>query len=86
MPNSKSAKRRVRRVKIQTAVNRVRKSKFKTTLKEMKKLIISKKKKEALKELPDFNSKLMKIGKTGAINKKVVSRQISRITKQISKL
>ena len=35
MPNTKSAIRRVRRVKIQTQVNRIRKSKYKNAIKEM---------------------------------------------------
>ena len=39
MPNTKSAIRRVRRVKKQTLVNRVRKSKYKSAVKHMEKLI-----------------------------------------------
>ena len=39
MPNTKSAIRRVRRVKKQTQINRVRKSKYKTAIKEMDLLI-----------------------------------------------
>ena len=39
---------------------------------------------EAKKFLPKFHSQLMKIAKTGAVNKKTVSRKISRITKKIN--
>ena len=39
MPNTKSAIRRVRRVKKQTSVNRVRKSKYKSAVKHMETLI-----------------------------------------------
>ena len=42
MPNTKSAIRRVRRVKKQTQINRVRKSKYKTAIKQMDLLIKSK--------------------------------------------
>ena len=35
MPNTKSAIRRVRRVKKQTQVNRIRRSKYKTAIKQM---------------------------------------------------
>ena len=35
MPNTKSATRRVRRVKKQTQVNRIRKSKYKNAVKQM---------------------------------------------------
>ena len=86
MPNTKSAIRRVRRVNKQTFVNRIRKSKYKSIIKEMSVLITAKKKKEAIKLLPKFNSQLMKIAKVGVIKKKTASRKISRLTKKISKL
>ena len=70
MPNTKSAIRRVRRIKLQTTVNRIRKSKFKSEIKKMNLLIYGKKKNEAIKFLPKLNSALMKIAKTGIIKKK----------------
>ena len=42
MPNTKSAIRRVRRVKKQTLVNRVRKSKYKNAVKNMESLLKTK--------------------------------------------
>ena len=42
MPNTKSAIRRVRRVKKQTQTNRIRKSKYKNAVKQMEMLIKSK--------------------------------------------
>ena len=86
MPNTKSAIRRVRRVEIQTQVNRVRRSKYRAAIKKMNSLILDKKKKEAVNFLPDFYSQLMKIAKTGVINKKSASRKISRVTKKIQQL
>ena len=86
MPNTKSAIRRVRRVSKQTFVNRIRKSKYKSIIKEIGLLITAKKKKEAIKLLPTFNSQLMKIAKVGVIKKKTASRKISRLTKKINKL
>ena len=86
MPNTKSAIRRVRRVNKQTLVNRIRKSRYKSIIKEIGLLIIAKKKKEAIKLLPKFNSQLMKIAKEGVIKKKTASRKISRLTKKINKL
>ena len=41
---------------------------------------------EAKKFLPKFYSQLMKVAKTGVINKKTASRKLSRITKRISNL
>ena len=83
MPNTKSAVRRVRRVKKQTRVNRIRKSKYKNTIKHMENLIKTKDKEKAKKYFPKFQSILMQVAKTGIINKKTVSRKISRISKKI---
>ena len=85
MPNTKSAIRRVRRVKLQTQTNRARKSKYRSAIREMYKLISDKKKKNAVAFLPKFHSQLMKIAKTGVVKKKTASRKISKITKKINK-
>ena len=84
MPNTSSAIRRVRRVKLQTTVNKIRKSKYKSTIKQMTNYIVANKMKEAKDFLPKFHSRLMKIAKTGTINKKTVARKISRLTKKIN--
>jgi len=84
MPNIKSAIRRVKRTKKQAIVNRIRKSKYKSAAKQMAVYIDSGKIKEAKNYLPKFYSQLMKIAKTGAINKKTAARKISRITKKIN--
>jgi len=84
MANTKSAIKRIRRISNQTAVNKARKSKFRNALKKMNILIEGKKKDEAIKFLPKFNSELMKIAKTGIIKKQNASRNVSRITKKIS--
>ena len=86
MPNTKSAIQGVRRVNKQTSVNKIRKSKYKSTIKEIGLLIAKKKKKEAVKLLPELNSQLMKIAKTGIIKKQTASRKISRLTKKINKI
>ena len=86
MPNTKSAIRRVRRVNKQTLVNKIRKSKYKSAIKAISLLIAAKKKKEAIKLLPKFNSLLMKITKTGVIKRQTASRKISRLAKKINKL
>ena len=83
MPNTKSAIRRVRRVKKQTQVNRVRKSKYKKAVKEMELLIKAKDKTKAKKYFSKFQSILMQVAKSGVVNKKTASRKISRISKRI---
>ena len=65
MPNTKSAIRRVRRVKKQTQINRIRKSKLKSAVKKMDSLIKSQKKTEAVKYFSKFQSILMQVAKSG---------------------
>ena len=84
MPNTKSAIRRVRRVKKQTSVNRLRKSKYRAAIKHMESLIKSGKKDKIKNFFPKFQSILMQVAKSGAINKKTASRKISKISKRIS--
>jgi len=56
MANTKSAIKTIRRIKRQTAINKIRRGKFKNAIKKMNFLIQDKKKKEALKFLPELNS------------------------------
>tara|TARA_B100001245_G_scaffold196760_1_gene155750 strand:- start:175 stop:441 length:267 start_codon:yes stop_codon:yes gene_type:complete len=86
MPNTKSAIRRIRRVKAQTKVNIVRKSKYRSAIKQILKLIEKKNKKDALKLLPKINSELMRTAKLGVMKKRKASRLVSRITKKINKI
>jgi len=83
MPNTKSAVRRVRRVKKQTQVNRVRRSKYKNAIKQIEKLIISKEIDKAKKYFPKFQSILMQVAKSGVVNKRTASRKISKLSKKI---
>ena len=85
MPNTKSAIRRVRRVKKQTSVNRIRKSKYRSAVKQMEELLKSNDKSKAKKYFSKFQSVLMQVAKTGSINKRTASRKISKISKSISK-
>ena len=82
MPNTKSAVRRVRRVKKQTQVNKIRKSKYKNAIKQMETLLKLKDKEKAKKYFSKFQSILMQVAKSGIINKKTAARKISRISKK----
>ena len=86
MANTKSAIKRIRKIKKQTSVNKTRKSRYKIALKKMNGLIENKDKKKALSYLPKLNSELMRIAKTGVVKKGNASRNISRITRMISSL
>ena len=83
MPNSKSAIRRVRRVKTQTIVNRLRKSKYKTAVKKMEDLVKTGKKDQIKSFFPKFQSILMQVAKSGTMNRKTAARKISRTSKKI---
>ena len=83
MPNTKSAIRRVRRVKKQTQINRIRKSKYKNAVKQMELAIKSKEKDKAKKYFSKFQSILMQVAKSGIISKKTAARKISRISQKI---
>jgi len=85
MPNTKSSIQRAKRARSQALLNRIRKSKYKSAIKQMSTYLESGKINEAKSFLPKFHSQLMKIAKTGVVNKKTASRKISRITKKISK-
>ena len=83
MPNTKSAIRRVRRVKKQTQINRIRKSKYKNAVKQMDLLIKSKDKTKTKKYFSKFQSILMQVAKSGAVNRRTAARKISKISKKI---
>ena len=83
MPNTKSAIRRVRRVKKQTQINRIRRSKYKNAMKQMELLLKSKDKQKAKKYFSKFQSILMQVAKTKIISKRTAARKISRVSKKI---
>ena len=83
MPNTKSAIRRVRRVKKQTQVNRIRKSKYRTAVKQMEIHLKKKEKDKAKKYFSKFQSILMQVAKSGIISRNTAARKISRISKRI---
>jgi len=84
MPNTKSAIRRVRRVKKQALVNKVRKSKYKSAIKQMESLIKNGDKKKIKEFFPKFQSILMQVAKKGTVDRKTAARKISKVSKKIS--
>ena len=86
MANTKSAIKRIRRIATQTLVNKARRSKYRNVIKKMNLLLEKKNKEKALKFLPELNSELMKVAKTGIIKKANASRNVSRISKKIAAL
>ena len=83
MPNTKSAVRRVRRVKKQTQINRIRKSKYKNAVKQMETLLRENDKKKVKEFFSKFQSILMQVAKSGTVSKKTAARKILKISKKI---
>ena len=83
MPNIQSAVRRAKRSNVQASVNRIRRSKYKAAIKQMTSYLVAGDMKKAKDFLPKFHSQLMKVAKTGVIDKKTASRKISKIAKKI---
>ena len=86
MPNTKSAIRRVKRVKKQSLVNKLRRSRYRLAIKKINKLIEKKDLQSIKKFYPKFQSELMKIAKTGVVKRENASRKIARISKKIKKI
>ena len=84
MANTKSAIKTTRRISRETKINKIRKTRFRNALKKMKAIIEKKDKKQALDYLPELNSEIMKVAKTGIIKKRNASRNLSRLTKKIN--
>ena len=83
MPNTKSAIRKVKRVKKQSLVNKLRRSRYRLAIKKINKLI-EKKDLQAIKKFyPKFQSELMRVAKTGVVKRENASRKIARISKKI---
>ena len=86
MPNTKSAKRKVKKVAKQTIINKFWKRKYKLAIKKMDKILKKNDKKEVLSYYGEFQSELMKAAKKKAVKRKTASRKISRISKKIKNL
>ena len=86
MPNTKSAKRKVKKIQRQASINKLRRNRYKSAIKKMQKLIEKRDKKEIDKFFPIFQSELMKVAKTGVIKKKNLSRKFSKISKKIKNI
>ena len=84
MANTKSAIKTTRKISRETKINKIRKTRFRNALKKMKTIIEKKDKKQALDYLPELNSEIMKVAKTGIIKKGNASRNLSRLTKKIN--
>lgn len=85
MPITTSAKKALRQSKKKKAHNLRYSNRIKTLQKEIKKLVSTKKLKEAKEILPKFYKALDKAAKENVIKKNTASRKKSRITLSVNK-
>ena len=86
MPHHKSAKKRVRQTVRRTLSNKVRNSVAKTVIKKVRNAIQAKNKEKALELLPEAQSRLARLAKTGVIKLNSAARRTSRLAQQIAKI
>jgi len=86
MPVTKSAKKALRQSKRRRLINLRRLNKMKNLIKQIRKLILAKKKDEALKLLPQAAQAIDKAAKRGVIKKNTAARKKSRLSKAIDKI
>jgi small subunit ribosomal protein S20 len=86
MPNTRTAKKNIRKNKTRREHNDAQKKVLKDLIREVRKSAAAAKKDEALKNLPMVYKKLDKAAKTNLIKKNKASRLKSRITKAIAKI
>ncbi len=86
MANHKSAEKRARQTITKRALNRTKRSKSRTLVKKFKTAIEAKDKKVALELLPQVQSQLGKMVKTGVIKKQTAARKTSRLANQLKTL
>jgi len=85
MPNTKSAKRRMRSSARKQAQNRSAKSRLHTLEKNYLQLLVAGKKDEAAKTLPGVSSAFDKAAKTGVIHRATADRKKSRLTLRLGR-
>ena len=83
MANIKSAKKRVRKIARQTAVNASRKSRIKTFVRKVHEAIEAKDKAKAQEAFKAMQPELMRGATKGVIKKNTVSRTLSRLSARI---
>ncbi len=86
MPNTKQAKKRMRRDARRRERNRYHLSRMRTYIKKFNKLIEEGKKEEAQKFLPEVVSIIQHTASKGVIHKREASRRVSRLYKKLLKL
>ena len=85
MANHKSAKKRSKQALARNAINNIYLSKIRTNITKFEEAIKSKNADEVQKSFSNANSSMAKAVKRGLITKRLLSRKLSSLSKQIKK-
>ena len=86
MANTSSAKKAVRKIERQTAVNRSRRSQMRTYLRKVEEAIASGNATSATEALDAAAPLVMRAAQKGIVHKNTASRKVSRLTKRVRAL
>lgn len=84
MANTKSAKKAVRRIAGQTAVNKARRSQMRTEVRRVEEAISAGKKSDAVAALKVAEPLLVRTAQKGVIHKRTASRKVSRLAHRVA--
>ncbi|MFO7298133.1 MAG: 30S ribosomal protein S20 [Pseudomonadota bacterium] len=83
MPNTRSAKKAVRKTARRTAINKARRSRMRTAVRKVEEAIAAGLKEEALKALAVAEPILARTAQKGVIHKNTAARKVSRLVARI---
>lgn len=83
MANTKSAKKAIRRIARQTAINKNRRSRVKSFVREVEEAIAAKDPKKAKEALKAAEPEIMRAVTKGVTPKRTASRKVSRLAQRV---
>lgn len=86
MANTSSAKKAVRKIERQTAVNRARRSQMRTYLRKVEEALATGDSATATAALGEAAPLLMRAAQKGIVHKNTASRKVSRLSKRVRAL
>lgn len=84
MPNTQSAKKRLRQTERRTAVNRSRRSRVRTYVRKVEDAIASGDKQAAISALREVEPEIMRARSRGVIPMNTAARKVSRLSRRVN--
>lgn len=86
MPNTKSAKKMVRKIERRTAINKNRRSRMRTFVRKVEEAIATGDQTAAKTALKAAEPEIMRAVSKGILHKNTGSRKVSRLTQRVAKM